>query len=177
LEQKRIEKIEAYPKRSVEIFSIRLCPRDCGRLPVSISDFGLKRVSSGGKGASRPLSLPSRCHAETVFALAQIGVTGSVRLPERESDAQGLNPKSEIQTGKMTQDLGAETNRKKSRHTRSGLSRFFQFVYAQEIAADCRFEFRISGQNNCLTPGWPRWTRGRTTWPAAAPATSAKPPT
>jgi hypothetical protein len=34
---------------------------------------------------------------------------------------------------------------KKSMHTRSGLSRFFRFVYAQEIAADCRFQFRISG--------------------------------
>jgi hypothetical protein len=43
LEQKRIEKIEAYPKRSVEIYSIPLCPTDCGRLPVSISDFGLHR--------------------------------------------------------------------------------------------------------------------------------------
>jgi hypothetical protein len=34
-------KIEAYPKWSVEIFSICLCPRHCVRLPVSISDFGL----------------------------------------------------------------------------------------------------------------------------------------
>jgi len=46
--------------------------------------------SSGGKGGSRPLSLPSRSHAETVFALSQIGVTGSVRLPQQESDARAL---------------------------------------------------------------------------------------
>jgi hypothetical protein len=45
---------------------------------------------SGSKGGSRPLSLPSRSHAETVFVLSQIGVTGSVRLPEQESDAKAL---------------------------------------------------------------------------------------
>jgi len=46
--------------------------------------------SSGGKGGSPPLSLPSRSHAETVFALSQIGITGSVRLPVQESDARAL---------------------------------------------------------------------------------------
>jgi hypothetical protein len=46
--------------------------------------------SAGGKGGSRPLPLASRSHAETVFALSQIGVTGSVRLPDQESDAQAL---------------------------------------------------------------------------------------
>ena len=46
--------------------------------------------SSVGKRGSRPLSLPSRSHAETVFALSEIGVTGSVRLPEQENDARAL---------------------------------------------------------------------------------------
>jgi hypothetical protein len=48
------------------------------------------RQSSGSKGESRPLSLPSRSHAETVFALSQIGVTGGISLPELESEARAL---------------------------------------------------------------------------------------
>jgi len=46
---------------------------------------------------------------------------------------------------KMLQDVGAEMNRKNRSHTQSGLVRFFQFIYAQQIAADWPFEFRISG--------------------------------
>jgi hypothetical protein len=41
--------------------------------------------------------------------------------------------------GKMRQDVGAETVWKNRSHTRSGLVRFFQPVYAQEIDADCSF--------------------------------------
>jgi hypothetical protein len=50
-----------------------------------------------------------------------------------------FNPNSEIKMGKMLQDVGAEMNRKKRRHTQSGLARFFQFIYAQQIAADWPF--------------------------------------
>jgi hypothetical protein len=57
----------------------------------------------------------------------------------------GLNPKSEIKTSKMRQDVGAETLCKNRSHTRSGLVRFLQSVYAQEIDADWPFIFRISG--------------------------------
>src|SRR5579872_4577063 len=59
-----------------------------------------------------------------------------------------FNPKSEIQIAKMLQDVGAEMNRKNRSHTQSGLVRFFQFIYAQQIAADWPFEFRISGLTN-----------------------------
>jgi hypothetical protein len=45
----------------------------------------------------------------------------------------------------MRQDIGAETGWKNRSHTRSGLARFFQPVYAQEIDADRPFLFRISG--------------------------------
>jgi hypothetical protein len=45
----------------------------------------------------------------------------------------------------MRQDVGAETVWKNRCHTRSGLVRFFQTVYAQEIDADWPFLFRISG--------------------------------
>jgi len=56
-----------------------------------------------------------------------------------------LNPKSEIQMAKMLQDVGAEMNRKNRSLTQSGLVRFFQFIYAQQIAVDWPFEFRILG--------------------------------
>ena len=45
----------------------------------------------------------------------------------------------------MRQDVGAETLWKNRRHTRSGLVRFFQTVYAQEIDADRPFLFRRPG--------------------------------
>jgi hypothetical protein len=45
----------------------------------------------------------------------------------------------------MRQAVGAETVWKNRSHTRSGLVRFFQTVYAQEINADWPFLFRISG--------------------------------
>jgi thymidylate synthase len=48
-------------------------------------------------------------------------------------------PKSEIKMAKMVQDVGAEMNRKKRSHAQSGLVRFFQFIYAQQIAADWPF--------------------------------------
>jgi hypothetical protein len=45
----------------------------------------------------------------------------------------------------MRQDVGAETIWKNRSHTRRGLVRFFQTVYAQQIDADWPFQFRISG--------------------------------
>jgi hypothetical protein len=47
----------------------------------------------------------------------------------------------------MRQDVGAETFWKNRSHTRSGLVRFFQTVYAQQIDADRPFLFRISGSS------------------------------
>ena len=47
--------------------------------------------------------------------------------------------------GEMRQDVGAETDWKKRSHTRSGLVRFFQAVYAQEITSDWPSQFRFSG--------------------------------
>jgi hypothetical protein len=44
----------------------------------------------------------------------------------------------------MRQAVGAETVWKNRSHTHSGLVRFFQNVYAQEIDADRPFLFRIS---------------------------------
>jgi len=49
------------------------------------------------------------------------------------------NPNSEIKMAGMRQDVGAETLWKNRRHTRSGLVKFFQTVYAQEIDADRPF--------------------------------------
>jgi len=45
--------------------------------------------------------------------------------------------------------------------TQSGLVRFFQFIYAQQIAADWPFEFRISG----LTEAKSKRSRGRAALP------------
>jgi hypothetical protein len=45
----------------------------------------------------------------------------------------------------MRQDVGAETVWKNRIHTRSGLVRFFQTVYAQQIDASRPFLFRILG--------------------------------
>jgi hypothetical protein len=56
-----------------------------------------------------------------------------------------FNLKSEIEMGKLRQDVGAETPWKNRSHTRSGLVRFFQGVCAQQIGADWPFLFRISG--------------------------------
>jgi len=45
----------------------------------------------------------------------------------------------------MRQDIGAETLWKNCRHTRCGLVKFFQSLYAQEIDADRPFPFQSSG--------------------------------
>jgi len=50
-----------------------------------------------------------------------------------------LNPKSEIKMAGMRQEVGAETVWKNRSHTRSGLVRFFQTVYARQIDADGQF--------------------------------------
>jgi len=52
---------------------------------------------------------------------------------------RGFNPNSENKMAGMRQDVGAETFWKNRRHTRRGLARFFQTVYAQEIDADRPF--------------------------------------
>ncbi len=46
------------------------------------------RQSIAGKATSQSMPLPSRSHAEMVFALSQIGVLGTVRLPGEESEAR-----------------------------------------------------------------------------------------
>jgi len=48
-------------------------------------------------------------------------------------------PKSEIKIAGMRQAVGAETVWKNRSHTRSGLMRFFQTVYAQQLDADRPF--------------------------------------
>jgi hypothetical protein len=60
---------------------------------------------------------------------------------------RGFNftPKSEIQTGKMTQSLGAETNRKNRGIPKVVCRDFFNSFMLQEIVSSCRFQFRISG--------------------------------
>jgi hypothetical protein len=59
----------------------------------------------------------------------------AIRLPAHPE----LNPKSEIKMAGMGQAVGAETVWKNRSHTRSGLVRFFQTVYAQQIDADRPF--------------------------------------
>ena len=44
----------------------------------------------GGQPAAKPISLPSRSHAEIIFTLARLGLHGSVRLREGQSDAREL---------------------------------------------------------------------------------------
>jgi type I restriction-modification system DNA methylase subunit len=51
------------------------------------------RGSGSGKSAVKPLALPSRAHAEIIFKLAQLGLHGRVRLPDKESAAQALKSK------------------------------------------------------------------------------------
>ncbi len=48
------------------------------------------RQTIGGKAKSEPLRLPSRSHAETIFTLSQLGLHGSIRLPEAEKAAREL---------------------------------------------------------------------------------------
>ena len=66
-----------------------------------------------------------------------IGLGHGVLPPSRIFAAKDkLNPRSEIKMAGMRQDVGAETFWKNRSHTRSGLVRFFQTVYAQQIDAD-----------------------------------------
>jgi hypothetical protein len=53
------------------------------------------RQSMSGKAVSKNLPLPSRSHAELVFRLAQLGLNGSIRLPEAESAARELKNRLE----------------------------------------------------------------------------------
>ena len=48
------------------------------------------RLPKGGKGAAPPLALPSRAHAEMVFAMAQHSFHGLLPLPKSETAAQTL---------------------------------------------------------------------------------------
>ena len=52
----------------------------------------------------------------------------------------------------MRQEVGAETVWKNRSHTRRGLVRFFQIVYAQQMGADRPFLFRISGSKKLQYP-------------------------
>ena len=53
----------------------------------------------------------------------------------------------------MRQAVGAETLLKNRSHTRSGLERLFQTVYAQQMDADRPFLFWISGLKLALSRG------------------------
>jgi hypothetical protein len=64
---------------------------------------------------------------------------------------------------KMSQGFGAEMNRKNRSHTRSGLVRFFQFIYAQKITADGPFQFRISGLEQFAKRSSPQYRREKRT--------------
>jgi methylase of polypeptide subunit release factors len=44
----------------------------------------------GAKGSAKRLSMPSRTHAEIVYAMATYGLSGSFRLPKQEKAAQAL---------------------------------------------------------------------------------------
>jgi hypothetical protein len=66
-------------------------------------------------------------------------------LTNIKSVVPAFNPKSEIEMAGMRQAVGTETVWKNRSHTRSGLVRFFQIVYAQQLDADRPFLFRISG--------------------------------
>ena len=79
-----------------------------------------------------------KAQAQRLKATLKVGKEGlSQQFLAALDDA--LNPKSEIKMGKMSQDVGAEMNRKNRSHTQSGLVRFLRFIYAQQIAADCPF--------------------------------------
>ncbi len=51
------------------------------------------RESGGGKAVVKPLTLPSRAHAEIIFKLAQLGLHGKVHLPDKARVAQALKLK------------------------------------------------------------------------------------
>jgi len=48
------------------------------------------RQPSRGKAVSEPLRLPSRSHAEIIFTLSKLGLSGMLRLPETEDAAREL---------------------------------------------------------------------------------------
>jgi hypothetical protein len=48
------------------------------------------RHSKGGKAGAPPLALPSRAHAEMVFALARRNIHGALPLPKSEKAAQAM---------------------------------------------------------------------------------------
>lgn len=48
------------------------------------------RQLTSGKARAKSLPLPSRSHAETVFTLSQLGLHGTVHLPEAESAGREL---------------------------------------------------------------------------------------
>ena len=60
-------------------------------------------------------------------------------ITRRLATTARLYPKSEIKMAGMRQEVGAETVWKNRSHTRSGLVRFFQTVYARQIDADGPF--------------------------------------
>ena len=57
------------------------------------------RQSTSGKPLVKPLPLPSRSHAETVFRVAQLGLHGTLRLPR--TDAAGRQLQANL-TGRLT---------------------------------------------------------------------------
>jgi hypothetical protein len=59
------------------------------------------RQSAGGKVVSESVVLPSRAHAEIIFKLSQLGLRGSVRLPERAQAAGELRALLEARLAAM----------------------------------------------------------------------------
>jgi hypothetical protein len=85
------------------------------------------RQSVAGKAQIKPLALPSRDHAETVFNLSQLGLHGSTRLPTSTSAASKLRQQLETRLTaigeKATHLAHSRTNDEKKATDLAGLLR------------------------------------------------------
>ena len=63
-----------------------------------------------------------------------------------------INPKSEIETGNLTQSLGHKRIEKISTDHFGYASIFFDLFLLQDLASSCQFEFRISGLRQHTRP-------------------------
>ncbi|HWY76745.1 MAG TPA: hypothetical protein VN281_14075 [Verrucomicrobiae bacterium] len=61
------------------------------------------RQPTGGKSSIKSLSLRSRSHAEIVFALAELGLHGSVHLPDGENAARELKRQLDARLAEITE--------------------------------------------------------------------------
>ena len=85
------------------------------------------RQPTSGNATIKPVPLPSRSHAEIVFTFAQLGLHGSVCLPERETEVRKLRQNLALrltETGEKANHLArSRTNDERKAADLAGLLR------------------------------------------------------